>query len=104
MAPLQVDQETQGRLVTLRTSGELDLASAPHFEAAIKKTCERPERQVILDLSGVSFIDTGGVRAILTARRIFEETDCGFWMMGLRAPVRRVLERCGVLDSLPLRD
>jgi anti-anti-sigma factor len=103
-AQLQLDQHTQGRTVTLRPAGELDLATSPQFEAAVRKICEEPEREVLLDLSEVTSVDTEGVRALVRAQRVFEETDCGFWVMGASAPVRRVLEQCGALGALPLSD
>jgi len=101
-AQLYLHEWVEGGLVTLRPDGELELATAAQLEEAVKRLCDEERRQVILDLSGVSFIDTVGVRAVLNCRQLFEERGCGLWLMGTTAPVRRVLEQCDLMDALPL--
>ena len=65
---------------------------------------ERPAAlQALVLLLGAIAIDTVGVRAVLNCRQIFEERDCGFWLMGTSTAVRRVLEQCNLMDALPLR-
>jgi anti-sigma B factor antagonist len=103
MTHLALKRQDEGRITTLTPVGTLDIASAPSLERAVHELCHEEEpAQVILDLSDVSFIDTAGVRAILRCRRVFEERDCGFWVMSPQASVRRILDRCGVLGALPL--
>ena len=59
---LTVAQDAQGgSRVTLR--GELDLGSAPQLEQALGATNGR----VVLDLSGLTFMDSTGVRVLLEA-------------------------------------
>jgi anti-anti-sigma regulatory factor len=59
---------------------------------------------VVLDLSEVSFIDTAGVRAIIACKEIFDEHDCGYWLLPPAADARRLLERYGVLHAMPLHE
>jgi anti-sigma B factor antagonist len=66
MADLDFDLTTApdargGQRVTLR--GELDLATAGRLEAAI----EQAGSPVMLDLSGLTFMDSTGVRVLLQA-------------------------------------
>lgn len=100
-AQLYLHEGVEGGVVTLRPDGELELTAAAQLEEAVKRLCDEECRQLILDLSGVSFIDTVGVRAVLNCRQLFEERDCGFWLIGINAPVRRVLEQCDLMDALP---
>ena len=101
--PLMIDRSNSYPLQeVLVLSGPLTASNEAIFQNAMRR--EDPADTVILDLSDLAFVDTVGVRAILKCRQIFEETECGFWLMGARAPVRRTLARCGVLDVLPLRD
>ena len=102
-AQLYMHERVEGGLVTLRPDGELEIATAAQLEEAAKRLCDEERRHVILDLSRVSFIDTVGLRAVLNCRQLFEERDCGCWLMGTNAPVRRVLEQCDLMDALPLR-
>ena len=49
--------------------GELDIATAPALESALRDSrtaMRRPERRVV-DLRGLTFMDSSGLRAILSA-------------------------------------
>ena len=99
MAPLDLRQRTDGQITTLSPYGELDLSSAPQLEAAVERLCTDPAHEVILDLSGLTFVDTAGVSTLLSCRQLFEESDCGFWVMSPRRSVRRILQRYGLVES-----
>jgi anti-sigma B factor antagonist len=103
-AQLHLREHAGGRITRLVATGELDLATAPKLEAAVERLCSDPGPDLILDLSAVSLIDTAGVRAILACKRVFEENDCGFWVMSATAPARRVLQRYGVVAPLPFSE
>jgi len=52
----------------VRVIGELDLASAPALTDRIARAADDPTREVVVDLSGVSFMDGAGLDALLTAQ------------------------------------
>ena len=102
-AQLDLQERKEGRTTTLFLAGELDLSTAPELEVAVRRLCHSDTpSEVILDLDDVSFIDTAGVRTILTCKGLFDAHDCGFWLMSPSAPARQILERYGLLDLLPL--
>ena len=53
---------------TLRLEGELDAATAPAFESAMHELSR--EGTVTIDLAGLAFIDSAGIRAIMAAARV----------------------------------
>jgi anti-sigma B factor antagonist len=86
--------EEEGRVV-LRVSGELDLVSSPILEAALADTGGRPVR---IDLAELAFMDSTGLRALLSAAREVP----GLQLSGpLQPPVRRLLELTQTLPILP---
>ena len=100
MADLDFDltaaRDARGGLrLTLR--GELDLGSAPRVEQAL---AEAGDAEVLLDLRGLTFMDSTGVRVLLEAAA----------RGGLRviAPVggeaRVTIEETGIAPLLPLAD
>lgn len=73
----------------VRVVGELDLASASWVRDRIARAAHNPAREVVVDLSGVSFVDCAGLGALLGA-----QTQLGS-RLSLRAPsvaVLRLLE------------
>jgi anti-anti-sigma factor len=83
---LRIDPTDRG----YRLEGELDLATSQDLLVAIR---ERPSstEALTLDFSGVTFMDSSGLRALLEAARDREDGD----MLVILAPtpqVRRVLD------------
>jgi anti-anti-sigma factor len=92
--------EGDGGVVTLRPTGELDIATAPHLEHALLDGRERGDR-VVLDLAALEFIDSTGLRVIV---RGVEAAERDGWELRLRPgrpAVQRVFDIAGVLGALP---
>ena len=83
--------------------GELDLATIPAFEDALSRA-EADGRAIVLDLSGLDFIDSRGLATILALDRRVRES--GGRLTIVRGPdaVNRMFEIAGVLDRLEFVD
>jgi anti-anti-sigma factor len=93
------DRDASGA-ITLRPTGELDIATAAKLERALHDG-RRPGDQVILDLGGLEFLDSTGLRVIVKG---VEAAARERWELHLRQgppAVRRVFEIAGVLGALP---
>jgi anti-anti-sigma factor len=86
---------------TLLLGGELDLASAPSIEDLTRELCADGASEIVLDLSGLVFIDSAGLEAILQASTLCEEHQCGFCLIPGVSNVERLYELDGLLDKLP---
>jgi anti-sigma B factor antagonist len=62
-----VETETLDDCAVVRVDGELDMSGAASLEEALSAAAERPS--IVLDLSGCTFLDSAGVRAIAGAAR-----------------------------------
>lgn len=67
MPPLAITSHTTDSAIVLTVSGEVDLSNAPVLYTSLSKTLARG-LPVVLDLTGVGFIDSRGLAAILQAR------------------------------------
>lgn len=93
-APLSVDTWSDAGAVTIRLSGELDIASVPRVEEALVPI-ERGGR-LVLDLRELSFIDSSGVRLLMTLD-VRGRTEGWKLVIARRpGPVQNVLDLCGV--------
>ena len=96
---VQADRDPAGAL-TIRPTGELDIATAGRLDRALREG-RRPGEEVVLDLSGLEFIDSTGLRVIVKA---VEAAAQERWDLRLRhgpPAARRVFEIAGVLGALP---
>jgi anti-sigma B factor antagonist len=93
---LSVDVEQTRAVVAVR--GELDAYSAPRLEGEITKLLRDPIDEVVLDLSETGFLDSSGLRAILSAHRRLNESDRSLQLRAPSEPVTRLLEITGLTD------
>jgi anti-sigma B factor antagonist len=98
--PLTVQLEQDGESLTVRASGELDIATTEALQEALRHAFDGDAEVIILDVAEVTFIDSMGLRALLWAA----EHQDGH-RLGVRCgpgAVRRMIEMTGMDASLPL--
>ncbi len=79
-----------GESVTVAVSGELDIATAPRFSARLGELLRRGcPRELVIDLSGLSFIDATGLRALTELRMRVEQQQAVLVLAGMPAQMRR---------------
>jgi anti-sigma B factor antagonist len=94
------EEEGPGGARVVRVHGELDIATAGDLERAVLRPRE-PGEQVVLDLAGLRFMDSTGLRVLMRAR---SEAKAGRWNLYLRnvpANVQRLFSLSGVHDAVP---
>jgi anti-anti-sigma factor len=92
-----VRTERRGDTAVVVPSGELDLATAPALEGALARAFEAAgDGSVVLDLRELGFIDSSGLRTLLTARRRAEEAGASFSLVAGHRGLERTLEIAGV--------
>ena len=98
-APFSVGVDTTGERTVVAARGELDLATAPELEAALLPPLEAGTG-VALDLRGLQFMDSTGVRVIVAAHLAAQEHAATLTVVVIPdGPVARVLEISG-LDAV----
>ena len=92
LAPFRVDVSREGDTARLRLAGELDLDTTPILQAKIAALRETGVRSLVLDLTGLEFIDSSGLHCILDWDA--ESRQDGFTIALIPGPpaVRRIFE------------
>ncbi len=102
---MRIITHDDGRCLTLRLVGELDHAAAqtvmPGIEDAVE---EYLPRRCVLDLTGVSFMDSSGIAVILKTDRLLRQTGGVLALSGVPGQVRRVLDVAGLTKIVPVLD
>jgi anti-sigma B factor antagonist len=65
---LSVSQTSAGNVPILAITGEVDVYSAPELKDRIGEIIQAGQTTVIVDLSGVAFLDSTGLGALVEAR------------------------------------
>ena len=67
MTILEVDTQERGGLIQVSLRGELDLSTVGKVEEELRRVEEDSDRLVVLDLSGLTFLDSTGLRLMVSA-------------------------------------
>jgi anti-anti-sigma factor len=83
----------------LYAAGELDIDTAAGLRRTLADAGRDPDRDVVVDLSGVTFVDCAGLRPLLEARTRLRER---LWLRSPPRPVTLLLGHTGLLDTFQI--
>jgi anti-sigma B factor antagonist len=87
----------------LVVQGELDIATAPEV-AGLLERMRRHGHPVVLDLDGVTFIDSVGLTTLMAAAMEAERAGAAFSIRAASSAVQRVVDLCGVQGLLGIAE
>lgn len=76
----------------LSLSGEIDLHESPHLKQALEPLIRKKLPRVIVDFTGVSYIDSSGLAAFVEALQRLQAYGGKLALYGLRDNVRAIFE------------
>jgi anti-anti-sigma factor len=88
----------------LEVRGELDLASVPIFQAAVRELGLICRERVVLDLRRLAFIDAAGVHAVLDLHEELLDVSAALTILPGPRHVQRVFELAGVAQLIETRE
>ena len=98
---IETEHSPQGVRLLLR--GDLDLATAREFEHRLEEASRNTRGAITVDLTGLSFLDSRGLRAILGAQELCDERGCRLTVIA-GEQAQRLFELTGLSERLPLAD
>jgi anti-sigma B factor antagonist len=94
----EVDQITVATL-----DGELDGRAAPEVQDRLTRLVDTSHR-LLIDMTGVSYMSSAGLRTMLLLYRQAQCTDCLVALLGLSEDLRSLMAATGFLDFFTIVD
>ena len=88
--------------VTIRLAGELDLSVTDVLEDRIAAEVARGQDRIVLDVSGLEFVDSTGISTFIVASKQLNARGGWLRLEGVTGVPRKALEITGVYDVLTL--
>lgn len=89
---LVVKVENRDGAVIVRPAGDIDLSGSPTLRQEIRRvTTDKPAR-LIIDLSGVPYMDSSGVATLVEAMQIARRNNTKLILCALQVKVRSIFE------------
>jgi anti-sigma B factor antagonist len=96
---LKTRATTIGGANAIALTGELDIETAPQLGEEVELAVWSTVGAFVLDLTGVGFLDSSGLHALLRARAFLAREDRPLVLVCPAGPARRVLDLASVLDT-----
>ena len=92
------------RIRVLTLSGELDLPTERRLRADLSEIAGDRSRELVIDLRGVTFIDSSGLAVLVHTQQQLERQGRALGCVVRGGPVERLLEDTGLANTLPVFD
>jgi anti-anti-sigma factor len=94
--------ELAGNVRCIRLNGRLDAPGADQISARFNATIATPARNTLVDLSGVSFVASMGLRLLIAGARALDKKGARMALFGASSLVQNVLEQAALEQIIPI--
>lgn len=100
---MEIPQQQAGEVIILAPAGRIDSSNAKAFETGVLGAIDAGNRQLLLDLAGVDYMASAGLRVLLLAAKRLQGLGGKLVLCGLADRVREVLTIAGFTALLDIR-
>ena len=100
---MDVIVEKQGDVLVVAPRGRLDSAAAPAFEQRLLGHLDAGEKGLVLDLTGLDYISSAGLRVLLVVAKRLRGANGRFVVCALTTSVREIFEMSGFTAIFEIR-
>jgi anti-anti-sigma factor len=101
VAPFEINVARDRESATVTLAGELDIATVSRVEEAIEATLTDEVQTLTIDLSGLGFVDSSGLRLFIVLDQRAGEQGWELRLLRPDAHVLTVFQVSGVEENLP---
>ena len=93
-------QELADGIVKITLAGRMDIAGAQQVDPAFAELTAPPRRRVIVDLAGVNFLTSAGIRTLIVNAKALRPQGGKMVLLNPNGIISRVLELAGLDQSI----
>lgn len=99
-----VESRTEGPWTVIDVTGEVDMFTAPKLREKLVQTVDQGAYKIIVNLEGVSFMDSTGLGTLVGGLKRVKEHDGTLGLVCSSRPVLRVLTITGLNNVFPIHE
>ena len=94
LATIEIDSFK--RVDVVKVEGRIDSSNAREFDEALKKLIDQGRNNLVLDMSGVNYMSSAGLRAMVTALRATKKNSGDVRLADPSPRIKEVLKLAGL--------
>jgi anti-sigma B factor antagonist len=100
----EIEERTDGAIPVITVSGEIDVATAPQLRECLHKVIAQGQPTVVLDLLGVTFLDSTALGVLVGALKRCRELGGELHVVVADARIMKIFEITGLTKVFPISD
>ena len=101
---MEVDIQKSNGSAVVSVKGRVDASTAPQFEAQLVGLIDKDENRLVVDLSGLEYISSAGLRVILATAKRLKAKQGDIILVGLTGSVKEVFEISGFYTIFNIKE
>jgi anti-anti-sigma factor len=103
--PLRINIVKKPNYVYLvELKGSIDTETHQQFEDELAEIIDEKTKAVIVDMAGVDYISSIGIKSLLVTRKALEKVQAEFSMVNLQSQIKKVLDAMKILPMIDIFD
>lgn len=92
---MQINERVTDGVTVITLEGDFDAAAAPSVEGRLQALVKEGQHRLVVDLSGVAYIASAGLRVLLAALKAARNSGGDLRLVGLQPAVKEVFDMAG---------
>ncbi|HDQ40016.1 MAG TPA: anti-sigma factor antagonist [Desulfonatronum sp.] len=101
---MELSGSKQGSSMVVKVAGRMDATSAPQFEEECAKWIEQGENFLVVDMGGLEYISSAGLRSILATGKKLKGNGGSLAFGNMQGMVKEVFDISGFTSIFPVYD
>ena len=102
MPTLSIETDFSPGAAIVKVTGRVDSATAPDLDDALGRLLREGHKNIVLDLRGVDFLSSAGLRAVVKAQQEAAKSGGDVRLASVSEPVEVVLRTVGFMQFLKM--
>jgi anti-sigma B factor antagonist len=100
---MEITVKSSGQVMVVEMAGDIDSNTAPQTQEQILPLVQ-PGAKILLDMSGVEYMSSAGLRMLLSTYRQVSRQNGGIVLVGLAEEIKDTMSVTGFLNFFMIRD
>jgi anti-sigma B factor antagonist len=99
---LSIETDNTQSVSVMKVKGRVDSETAPELDEALTKLLQEDRNQIVLNLEGVDYMSSAGLRAVVKAYQGAKKSGGDLRLASVSTPVEVILRTVGMMQMLQM--